>query len=120
MGKFRKKPKPEKLVEIEAFRWFKNGDHPGDRCEAIRPDSKSETQFEPFLSEGKVVRRFRRPDIGAGARCHECGQKFHDHGWIDTGGGGVCPGSWIVTNEAGQRYSLKDPFFNKTYEPIED
>lgn len=120
MAKFRKKP--VKLEEVEATQWFKNGDHPEDNCRMIRPDPKSETQFEPFLSEGKIVRRFRRPDIGGDAYCHGCGQKFYDHGWIDTEERGfdVCPGSWIITSEAGERYPLKDPFFKKAYEPVED
>ena len=71
MPKFRKKP-------IEATQWFRNGDHPQDRCYYI--DDKSPDRF---LSEGKVVRYFRHPDIPGKSICKHCGLSMHKHGWID-------------------------------------
>jgi hypothetical protein len=86
--------------------WFRNGDHPDDNSRMIRPDPASLTQFAPFLSEGEVVRYFRRPDIAGDVKCGECGFAMHDHGWIDAPGDGhkVCPGDWIITGDDGERY----------------
>ena len=101
MTTFRKLP-----VLIEAHQWFKNGDHPEDGDPA---------------TEGQVVRYFRHPDYdGAGA--HEpCGYTWHDHGWIDTleGGHTVCPGDWIITGVADERYPCKPAIFAATYETAE-
>lgn len=116
MAKYRKKP-----VVIEAVQWFKNGDHPEDDCEMVHPDESSITQFEPFLSEGKVVRYFRRPDISGDTLCPECGTPFHNHGWIDTleGCHRVCPADWIIKGVKGERYPCKSDIFQATYEPVE-
>lgn len=95
---------------VEAHRWFKNGDHPEDDCSELtgRPPGQKN-----FLSEGKVVRRFRRPDIPGDAKCPCCGKTFHEHGWIDTPAGGhvVCPGDWIITGSEGGRWPLKPAIF---------
>lgn len=103
MPKFRKRP-----VTIEAHRWFSNGDHPQDG---------------PATREGRVVRFFRNPDPGyEGDHVHGlCGRTWHVHGWIDTleGGHTVCPGDWIITGVAGERYPCKPDIFESTYEPIE-
>lgn len=114
--KFRKKP-----VVIEATQWFKNGDHPQDNCYEIRPTEMSVTQFEPFLSEGKVVRYFRRPDVSGGRACDKCGKSIDEHGWIDTLEGGhiVCPGDWIITGVKGEHYPCKPDIFEATYERAE-
>jgi len=56
MAKYRKRP-----VVIESTQWFKNGDHPQDNCIMIYPKDGGITK--PFLSEGKVVRYFRHPEI---------------------------------------------------------
>lgn len=103
---FRKKP-----IVIEATQWFKNGDHPDDG----QPNT-----------EGNVVRYFRHPDVD-GASVHGsdlaesegCGFTWHEHGWIDTleGGHNVCPGDWIITGIAGERYPCKPDIFAETYEP---
>jgi len=113
--KFRKKP-----VVIEATQWFKNGDHPLDASEMIHPDFYSTTQFEPFLSEGKVVRRHRVPGTGQ-AQCAHCGDIMHNHGWIDTLEGGhiVCPGDWVITGVKGEKYPCKPDIFEATYERAE-
>lgn len=98
--KFKKRP-----VVIEAFRWFRNGDHPEDG-----PESR----------EGRVVRYFRSPDPRcAGDLTHDrCGMSWHDHGWIDTleGGHTVCPGDWVITGVQGERYPCKPDIFDATYE----
>lgn len=113
MAKFRKKP-----VVIEAHQWFKNGDHPEDASVLIGTKSEDDTS-ERFLSEGKVVRYFRHPDIPGKSICSECGKTFHVHGWIDTKEDGhrVCPADWIITGGEGERYPCKPGIFDKTYDP---
>jgi len=108
MPKFRKKP-----VVIEAFRWFKNGDHPEDDC--IYLDDKSPDRF---LREGKVVRYYRNPALNGQTLCKYCGKIMHEHGWIDTLEGGhiVCPGDWIITGVQGEYYPCKPDIFEATYE----
>lgn len=115
--KFRKKP-----VVIEAVRWFKNGDHPDDQCELVTPDPSSTTQFEPFISEGKVVRYYRHPEDNESHRCQHCGEVMKVHGWIDTLEGGhiVCPGDWIIKGVNGEFYPCKPDIFEKTYEEVVD
>lgn len=109
--KFRKKP-----VVIEAIRWFQNGDHPEDACYYV--DDKSPDRF---LSEGKVVRRFCRPDVPSESHCKHCTLLMGSHGWIDTLEGGhiVCPGDWVITGVAGERYPCKPDIFRATYEEVE-
>lgn len=108
--KFRKKP-----VVIEATQWFKNGDHPEDDCCYLH---HSEVNPNGFLSEGKVVRFFRRPDVSGDSLCSECNRPFHIHGWIDTKEDGhrVCPGDWIITGVKGEHYPCKPDIFEQTYE----
>lgn len=110
MSKFRKIP-----VVVEACQWWKNGDHPEDDSYPIQGADGS------FLSEGKVVRRFRRPDIPGDAPCLECEGEYDSHGWIDTleEGHRVCPGDWIITWVKGERYPCKPDIFEMTYEPVE-
>lgn len=113
--KFRKKP-----VVIEATQWFKNGDHPLDNCAMVNVAGHE----GDFKSEGKIVRRFRRPekdgDVYVGYNgCKHCGVRMHDHGWIDTleGGHVVCPADWIITGVKGENYPCKPDIFEATYEP---
>ena len=115
--KYRKVP-----VVIEATQWFKNGDHPEDNCEWIEASGELELpKGEKFLSEGKVVRYYRRPDVSGQHRCMYCNALMQYHGWIDTMEGGhiVCPGDWIITGVAGERYPCKPKIFAATYERIE-
>lgn len=107
--KFRKKP-----VVIEATQWFRNGDHPFDDTRTVYG-----SVGEPFPSEGKVVRYFRRPDVSGGRACEKCGNTIDAHGWIDTLEGGhiVCPGDWIITGVKGEHYPCKPDIFAATYEP---
>lgn len=109
--KFRKLP-----VEIDATQWFKNGDHPQDRCEKIWQDPEHR---EFFWSEGEVVRYYRLPSLNGQAPCKHCDGIMHDHGWIDTLEGGhiVCPGDWVITGVKGERYPCKPDIFAATYEP---
>lgn len=109
MPKFRKKP-----VVIEANQWFKNGDHPNDECVMLKA---GDLEFE---SEGKVVRRFRNPEVLGATQCR-CGAPMDMHGWIDTLEGGhiVCPGDWIITGVKGERYPCKPDIFETTYERVD-
>ncbi len=115
MAKFRKRP-----VVIEAHQWHKNGDHPEDDCRITEPDTLS---GKPWLSEGKVVRYFRRPEAEyASDALHKvCGRAWYMHGWIDTleGGHTVCPGDWVITGVKGERYPCKPDIFDATYEAVE-
>ena len=117
--KYRKKP-----VVIEATQWFQNGDHPDDACYLISPTGRDYQYAHnpaPFMSEGKVVRYFRRPDVPADRICKECGGFMQVHGWIDTKEGGhiVCPSDWIITGVKGERYPCKPDIFAATYEAVE-
>jgi hypothetical protein len=94
---------------INATQWFKNGDHPEDKCETLTATGKTEEitgmkAGEQFLSEGKVVRYYRHPRVDGFDVCKNCGQTMHNHGWIDTRQGGhtVCPGDWIITAHDGE------------------
>lgn len=114
MAKYRKKP-----VVIDAVRWFKNGDHPKDGCRWIHNPDESPARF---LSEGKVIRRYRNP-IGDGNEfCQHCKSPMHVHGWIDTleDGHTVCPGDWIITGIKGEYDPCKPDIFEATYEKVED
>ena len=104
MPRFRKKP-----IEVEAHQWYQNGDHPLDEYE------------RGTVNEGKLVRRYRTPDMDGQAVCEYCGYLMHDHGWIDTLEGGhiVCPGDWIITGIAGEHYPCKSDIFEQTYETPE-
>lgn len=108
--KYRKKP-----VVIEATQWFKNGDHPEDECYWV--DDKSPDRF---LSEGKIVRYWRRPDTRGSSPCSKCGKDMHIHGWIDTleDGHRVCPNDWIITGVQGELYPCKPDIFEATYELV--
>lgn len=107
--KYRKKP-----ILTEATQWFQNGDHPQDESKSvIRPGGMS------GLTEGKVVRYFRRINIPGGRLCHDCGNVMQKHGIVEGANGEevVCPGDYIVTNDKDQYYVLKALVFEKMYEP---
>jgi hypothetical protein len=121
--KFRKKP-----VVIEATQWFKMGDHPLDY---VRPQQGFQNGRLVSIPgehrkahgwEGDVVRYYRDPQISGELKCSICGNKYHDHGWIDTLEGGhiVCPGDWIITGVKGEFYPCKDEIFKMTYERVEE
>lgn len=80
-----------------ATRWYVNGDLPDDLSRRIEDSDGNE-----FLTEGMVVRRFRRPDIPGYVVCTKCGSQTHYHGWIDPARqegeeATVCPGDWVLT-----------------------
>lgn len=120
--KFRKKP-----VVIDATQWFKNGDHPLDYAsdrtgfdgEILRTFPAEHAKAHDW--EGEVVRRYRRPDDVGERPCEKCGNRMHDHGWVDTLEGGhiVCPGDWIITGVKGEHYPCKPDIFEATYERAE-
>jgi len=105
-------------VTVEAFQWFKNGDHPEDDVYRAFEDTGA-VPTEP--REGKVVRYFRHPDMKGNVVCGHCDQIMHIHGWIDTleSGHNVCPGDWIITGVHGERYPCKPDIFEETYERVE-
>lgn len=111
--KYRKKP-----VEIEAHQWFENGDHPEDESKEIVPVPGD---GEPFLSEGKIVRRFNHPNFKGDKYCKHCQKPMNNHGWIDTleGGHNVCPGDWIIKGVKGEFYPCKPDIFEMTYEKVD-
>lgn len=88
----------KELTAITISQWFKNGDHPNDKCKTITSKIAKET----FLSEGSVVRYFRHPSIGSAEICKFCGNTMHNHGFIDYGNSGwnVCPGDYIIQTDA--------------------
>lgn len=119
--KFRKKP-----VVVDAVRWFKNGDHPDDYSSERPYIENGDIMMKPgsFFKErdweGGVVRYFRHPDVPGRTQCPNCGRIMHEHGWIDTSEGGhtVCPGDWVITGIAGERYPCKPNIFELTYEEV--
>lgn len=96
---------------VNAARWFKNGDHPDD--DIYRPFE--DTGRVPLMPrEGLVVRYYRSPDIPGSRKCEKCGCAMHNHGWIDQGERGVtvCPGDWVVRDN-GTYSAISDERFSK-------
>lgn len=90
--------------EIDAYQWFRNGDHPNDGVNG----------------EGRVVRYFRHPSLPGDEPCGLCSRRLHDHGFIDSSDGGrkVCPGDWVVTSSApGNYYPITDEARRRYFEP---
>jgi len=104
-------------IEVEATRWFRNGDHPEDESVPVEDDGSVVQGKWDELTEGKVVRRFRHPGHPGHDHCPICHEVNHLHGWIDSGGDGqtVCPGDWVVTLPGGQRVACPHAFFSKAY-----
>ncbi|MGK5677593.1 hypothetical protein [Actinoplanes sp. URMC 104] len=105
----------EKLMAVAArdagstVRWWKNGDHPGDRIGEVLPDPIGGGTY--VRQEGAVVRYFRHPQFDGGQVHDGCGRTWHDHGWIDSGGDGltVCPGDHIWTGADGRVFGVYKP-----------
>lgn len=136
-GWFVKKPIP-----VRADQWWRNGDHPHDRVGQQELDVVALAEQHPELFqdpsgmvgpvpadaptytrlEGAVVRYFMRTDVPGYSLCQKCKRTMRNHGWIDTLEGGhiVCPGDWIITGVAGERYPCKPDIFARTYEPATD
>ena len=135
MAKYRKKP-----VVIEATQWFVMGDHPEDGDVVARYLGNEEDDTvaigggtrhgiftpndaeKPKVMEGNVVRYYRTPSEDGSRECERCSKIMHMHGWMDTLEGGhiVCPGDWIITGVAGERYPCKPDIFDATYDPVND
>ncbi|MGI9573863.1 hypothetical protein ACRYJU_07225 [Alloalcanivorax xenomutans] len=115
----------KKPVEISATQWFRNGDHPLDHhpMNTKNPTDEDRKRYDDYLlTEGKVVRYYRHPEVSGKATCQKCGNVMHRHGWIDTLEGGhiVCPGDWIITGVQGEHYPCKPDIFEATYQPAGD
>jgi hypothetical protein len=102
----------EKPTVVDAVQWWKNGDHPLDAIEQIYPNSSRE-----FQSEGKMVRRYRTPEMDGNSRCERCPQLLMVHGFLDTGQEGekVCPGDWIVTQKDSKPVRVSHAEFEQHY-----
>ncbi len=106
---------------VEACQWFENGDHPEDESVLIEG-----SDVNPFLSEGKLVRYFRNPDMPGQRPCPRCGQLMHDHGWIDDrgrdgvpqGGITVCPGDYVTKDSNGNYNAVNADVFERTFDLI--
>lgn len=118
-GLYRKRP-----VVVEACRWHRNGDHPGDYANDTHGLEHGELvnftgEYRKSMGwEGGIVGYYRHPQVSGEKPCEHCKIKMHDHGWIDTleGGHVVCPGDWIITGVKGERYPCKPDVFEATYE----
>jgi hypothetical protein len=110
---FRKKP-----ALVEATQWFRNGDHPFDDSKPVDTAGPSST-----LTEGQVVKFFRRLHIPGDRVCQECGNVMHKHGLIDGMNGEeeiVHPGDYIVTHRThGHFYRRSAKEFEAMYEGYE-
>lgn len=113
---------------FKAIPWFKNGDHPEDASTMI-----TDGISEPFLTEGKVVRRFNHPEVPGDSTCPSCGKLYHDHGFIEpnliskyiseeirimygvVSDGIVCPGNWILTSRDRTYSIISDQLFNERF-----
>lgn len=109
MGKYKKK-----MPVIEAFQWFKNGDHPLDESTLLMTTEKGD-----ILTEGKVVRFFRHPKVEGSEVC-ACGRLYDEHGFLDNSLiiNKVCPGDYILSGR--NRFNVvKKEEFEAIYEEVE-
>lgn len=70
--------------------------------------------YQPFWSEGNIVRYYRNPFDGR-TQCEHCQQPMHLHGWIKgersigtarENGTTVCPGNMVITRLAPENYGI--------------
>jgi len=103
---------------VEATQWFRNGDHPFDDSKPVDTAGPSST-----LTEGKVVKFFRRLHIPGDRVCQECGNVMHKHGLIEGVNGveeTVHPGDYILTQKThGHFYRRSAVEFEAMFEPYE-
>lgn len=109
MARYRKKP-----AITEATQWFRNGDHPQDNSKDVETAGGGKV-----LSEGEVVKFFRRLNIPGNRFCQECGNAMQKHGLLDglSGEEIICPGDYIVTDRRGKHYKMIAGDFEAQYEP---
>lgn len=114
-----------KEENIEAYQWFKNGDHPKDNC-----DQLVDGQGVIASGEGHIVGYYPYPD-DAEKICEHCDKPFKEHGkigidlllnkQIGTGPEIVCPGMWIQTHNiqhlhnGTEKYNTLPRFTSKEY-----
>ena len=93
--KFRKLPS-----EIEAYQWFKIGDHSDNE-------------------KGQVVPCCR--GVVGGDPCPKCGIELSEHGVLEVPDGEyrICPGDWIVPDIMGEYSPCEDKIFRITHEPVD-
>jgi hypothetical protein len=106
------KTKKYELKEpVLAVQWFKNGDHPNDRCT---------TNENGAYNEGEIVRYFRSPIVAGKTFC-KCGDTNHYHGWIDQGDEGlkVCPSDYVIEKDVGVFEVMNQVAFRLTYKVAE-
>jgi hypothetical protein len=128
----REKSNAVTMPVLVASQWFKNGDHPNDNCLPYVQDNGS-----PFLSEGKVVRYFRHPQINGHNLCATCLRTHNEHGFIDTNNfdttpfvnakytlctlkkSTVCPTDWVIQN--GDKYfAISDKNLRFNFQVMEE
>jgi len=97
---------------VEATQWFKNGDHPDDG-----PRFCETGPVTGFPREGSVVNFYRYYEPHKNNPCLVCGNKLHEHGWVDSIAGGVivCPGDFIMTCSNGKYWPYNEKTFYALY-----
>lgn len=84
-------------MEVDATQWFKMGDHPSVE------QWNQEIHAPPFT-------------------CKRCSHPMTSHGHIYTleGGNNVCPGDWIIVDDAKVQWSIDPDRFDETYDLEDD
>lgn len=73
--------------KIQVERWYQNGDCLADE------------HIKGTINEGKLVRRYRNPNLNGLSTCNKCGYYMHDHGFIEYKEQTVCPGDYIIKED---------------------
>lgn len=106
-------------IEVEAIRWWQNGDHPNDH-EPIKQDPThfDAHQYVEYLkTDGAVVGRWPLKGLDTHILCNICGEKMGDHGWIQNEHDAqiVCPGDYVVTVGPDTYQSIRPKYFESSY-----
>ena len=105
----------QRIITVEATRWYVNGDHPDDDTTLIGALSDGE------WTEGKVVKRYPYIQANGALPCVKCGDVMMNHGWIGpvhATGMLVCPGDYVVTGLHGNWYPCKPDVFKAAYQEV--
>lgn len=132
MGYYRKKQQ----IIVEAYQWFKNGDHPKDESFSPCPET-GEIPKEP--REGKVIKYFKVSSLKEDILCKDCGKPLKSHGFLEDtyaqkrtishrnshiglghieDGFVICPGSYILTNPVDGYLPFDEKGFEKIHEEV--